>query len=251
MIMRPQAAELRRRFCRYPGAPHRWWSPPHPARSGDLPSLWTAKRHELIGIDVRDSPHCRLGGCSRLPKSLISGFGQQPRGYLHRAVDPLIYRGGNASKHRQGGLPVDRPSGCPLRRGRGGRQRGPSAHRSLLRVRRRLPATLQMGGVNRAGRAGPSGPGRRRRRPGATPHPVAATRPGEHQVVGPGAGGQLPHDRRAYLLAHGHHADAGGALGLRLEPAAERAGLVADLKDLDAPQLRVDAAALLSYSAHS
>jgi hypothetical protein len=35
----------------------------------------------------------------------------------------------------------------------------------------------------------------------------------------------------------------GRALGLGLEAAAEPAGLVADLDDLDAPQLRVDAAA--------
>jgi hypothetical protein len=34
-----------------------------------------------------------------------------------------------------------------------------------------------------------------------------------------------------------------GALGLGLEAAAEAAGLIADLDDLDAPQLWVDAAA--------
>ena len=45
------------------------------------------------------------------------------------------------------------------------------------------------------------------------------------------------------LLTHGHYADAGRALGFGFEAAAEPASLIADLDNLDAPQLRVDAAA--------
>src|SRR5215217_8931063 len=78
---------------------------------------------------------------------------------------------------------------------------------------------------------------------GAAGDAVAAARAREHQLVGPGAGGELAADGLADLLAHRHHADAGRALGLGLEAAAEPAGLIADLDDLDAPQLRVDAAA--------
>jgi hypothetical protein len=44
------------------------------------------------------------------------------------------------------------------------------------------------------------------------------------------------------LLAHRHHADAGRALGFGLEAAPEPAGLITNLDDLNAPQLRVHAA---------
>src|SRR5215213_6550355 len=73
--------------------------------------------------------------------------------------------------------------------------------------------------------------------------PLLPPGPGEHQLVGPGADGELAGDGLADLLAHRHHADAGRALGLGLEAAAEAAGLVADLDHLDAAQLGVDAAA--------
>jgi hypothetical protein len=67
---------------------------------------------------------------------------------------------------------------------------------------------------------------------------------------GPGRPGRRAGRRRGLaadglvdLVAHRHHADASQALGFGLEAAAEPAGLVADLDDLDAPQLGVDAAA--------
>src|SRR5215211_221962 len=81
------------------------------------------------------------------------------------------------------------------------------------------------------------------RRPGTVRDAVAATGPGEDQVLGTGAGGELAGDRFADLVAHGHHAHAGQALGLGLEAAPEPAGLIADLDDLDAAQLREDPAA--------
>jgi hypothetical protein len=81
------------------------------------------------------------------------------------------------------------------------------------------------------------------RGPGAAWNAVAAAGAGEHQLVGPGAGGELAADGLVDLLAHRHDADAGRALGLGLEAAAEPAGLIADLDDLDAPQLWEDAAA--------
>jgi hypothetical protein len=86
------------------------------------------------------------------------------------------------------------------------------------------------------------------RGPGAAWDAVAAPGAWEHQVVGSGAGGELAADDLADLFAHRHHADASLALELGLEAAAEPAGLIADLDDLDAPQLRVDAAATRSPS---
>jgi hypothetical protein len=83
----------------------------------------------------------------------------------------------------------------------------------------------------------------RQRGPGTARDAIAAARAGEHQIVGLAGGGELAGDGLPDLLAHGHHADAGRALGLGLEAAAEPAGLIADLDDLDAPQLWVDAAA--------
>jgi hypothetical protein len=65
----------------------------------------------------------------------------------------------------------------------------------------------------------------------------------EDQVLGAGTAGQLAGDRLADLVAHGHHAHAGQALGLGLEAAAEPAGLIGDLDDLDPGQLGEDAAA--------
>jgi hypothetical protein len=78
---------------------------------------------------------------------------------------------------------------------------------------------------------------------GAAGDAVAAARARGHQLVGPGVGGELAADGLPDLLAHRHHADAGRALGLSLEAAAEPARLIADLDDLDAPQLRENAAA--------
>jgi hypothetical protein len=65
----------------------------------------------------------------------------------------------------------------------------------------------------------------------------------EDQVLGPGAAGELAGDGLADLVAHGHHPDAGQALGFGLEAAAEPAGLIAHLDDLDAAQLGEDPAA--------
>jgi hypothetical protein len=46
---------------------------------------------------------------------------------------------------------------------------------------------------------------------------VAATRAGEHQLVGSGAGGKLARDDLVDSLAHWDHADAGRALWFGLE----------------------------------
>src|SRR5215218_2088398 len=72
------------------------------------------------------------------------------------------------------------------------------------------------------------------RSPGAARDPVAAARAREHQLVGLGAGAELAADGLADLLAHRYRADTGRTLGLSLEAAAEPAGLIADLDDLDA-----------------
>jgi hypothetical protein len=98
-------------------------------------------------------------------------------------------------------------------------------------------------GVRDGGLVDPAQVVGRQRGSGTPRDAVAAARTGEHQLVGTGTGEELAADCLPDLLAHRHHADAGRALGLGLEAAAEPAGLVADLDDLDAPQLRVDAAA--------
>src|SRR5829696_3426118 len=151
--------------------------------------------------------------------------------------------------------PIGLPSPAPPRR-------PPECPISSSITREGMPASSsQVAKVWRRswGRAGPGGLGpRRRRRPrpgrpgagcgstagfGRRGDAVAAARTREHQLVGPSAGGELAADGQPDLFAYRHHANAGRALGFGLEAAAEPAGLIADLDDLDAPQLREDAAA--------
>jgi hypothetical protein len=85
--------------------------------------------------------------------------------------------------------------------------------------------------------------GGRQRRPGTAGNAVATTGPREDQILRTGPAGQLAGDRLPDLVAHGHRPDAGQALGFGLEAAAEPAGLIADLDDLDPAQLGKDPAA--------
>jgi hypothetical protein len=71
---------------------------------------------------------------------------------------------------------------------------------------------------------------------------VAAPGAREDEVLGLGAAGELAGDRLTDPMAHRHHSDDGQGLGFGLEAAAEPAGLIADLDDLDAAELGEDPA---------
>jgi hypothetical protein len=151
------------------------------------------------------------------------------------------------------------PSGCRRRRGRVGRLHGPSTRQSPVRELQRPPARWQRYAAGHGAtqvQVGELGPSRihrglvdppqvvgGQRSPGASNDAVAAAGSWKDEVLGAGAAGELSADRLADPLAHGHHPHAGQALGLGLEAAAEPAGFVADLDDLNAPQLREDPAA--------
>jgi hypothetical protein len=62
---------------------------------------------------------------------------------------------------------------------------------------------------------------------------ATAAGPGEHQRVRGAAVGELAGDGVGDLTGERHHADAGGALGPVFVAAAEPAGLIADLEDLN------------------
>jgi hypothetical protein len=70
------------------------------------------------------------------------------------------------------------------------------------------------------------------RAPRGTPR-AAATGTGEHQVIGVTAGGKLTADGLDHQRGQGYLADAGVALGPRLEATAEPAGLITGRADLE------------------
>jgi hypothetical protein len=76
--------------------------------------------------------------------------------------------------------------------------------------------------------------------PSAGRDAVAATGPGEHQCAWGAAVGELAGDGLGDLTGERDDANAGGALGPVLVAAAELAGFIADLQDLQAPGGQVD-----------
>jgi hypothetical protein len=211
------------------------------------------------GVQIPSAPPQVRGPLRRRPppNPLARAADTQQPPVRGRCAHPGRQTRGRPSPGSSPGRPG--PSNCRRRRGRDGRQRGPSAHRSPARGWPRPPARWRRCAAGHEAHAGQDLRGRRRPSPRRPCRPSAGCwwtaaperrggcrcchRAREDQVLGSGTGSELAGDCLPDLVGHGHYANAGQAFWFCLEAAAEPTGLIADLDDLDAAQLGEDSAA--------